>query len=365
MSPWQFQLTPMKRKLAYVGVVAGCCTLIGLGASILTVSATKVLACPEFSGPPMAYAANIPTRYDADMDDAVYRDYIAASKPVSEEVVAKQDKPATPVAPTTPAAPATTTTPSKPQTKYVTSAKWYVTTDEYSDRVGNLCSIYNFCRLEWANARQWCIDNYNAKWPYGPVKQKYEATNFGVAVSMATAACCIRESSTVPDNMQNMGVPGTFKGSIGSSRSLEAAFEILEHPANLQGYGIIQFTASNLTHFVTFCKASNLDPRLLETQLKFMAYQYYSNAYMHRQYSYLEDYNSLTPTLTTVSELAQLHTSVIGMGNKPSAYYAKPTISVKNILRDWGTARYQDFTRAASGAYELLYSYATTGVIPR
>lgn len=260
--------------------------------------------------------------------------------------------------------PKATDTASETEPALETVGEWYVTTDEYSDRVGNLCSLYNFFHQEWGNVRQWCVDNYVDGWPYGPVKDEYPATTFGVAVSMASAACCIRESSTVADNMQNMGTSSAFKGAIGTERSMDEAFHILKHPARAQGYGLIQFTFSNLQDLVKFCEASNLDPRLMENQLKFMAYQYYSLSYMHSQYEYLEAHNDDDPTLNNVISLAYMHTSVIGMGNVPSRLYSAPNNAVRDILLNWGKSKYPDFVAASGSAYDLLHTYATTGTIP-
>lgn len=245
---------------------------------------------------------------------------------------------------------------------FVKPGEWYVTNNEYTDRIGNLLTIYNFCAYEWGNARQWLIDNYNEGWPYGPVRDDYPAMNWGQAVSMATAACCVRECSTTPDILQIMNFKTAYSGVLGTSYTNEEVYEILKHPAPAQGYGLIGFTFGNLQHLVQFAEASGMDVRKMETQLYFLAYQYYARPALHRQYEYLKEYNDTEVTLENVQHIAQIHTSVIGMCNKPTAYYSKPTIAVKNILSNWGYAKYADFRASASGAYECLVNYATTGV---
>ena len=248
---------------------------------------------------------------------------------------------------------------------FVRPGDWYVTNNEYTDRVGNLLTIYNFCAYEWGNARQWLVENYKEGWPYGPVKDTYPAKNWGQAVAMATAACCVRECSTTPDILQIMNFKTAYSGVLGTSYTNEEIYEILKHPAAAQGYGLIGFTFGNLQDLVKFAEASGLDARKMETQLYFLAYQYYAKPALHRQYEYLEAYNDSEVTLDNVKHIAQIHTSVIGMCNKPTVYYSKPTVAVKKILDNWGYARYADFLKAAPGAYECLVDYATTGIVPR
>lgn len=237
-------------------------------------------------------------------------------------------------------------------------AAWYVTTDEYTDHAGNLRTIFNFCAYDWAGVRQWLVENEKPDWPYGGVKDAYLAKNWGKPVAMAIAACTLRECAGLPDQLQYMQRAGTLHGAFGTEVSNHYVFTCLENRAYDQGYGLIGWTFDALDDFIAFCKASGLNPRSLETQLYFMAYQYYASDSWHQRYSYLFAYENLEPTLENVQKIAQIHTSCVGMGSLPTTVYPSPTNDVYRILANWGNKTYPDFVSAASGAYAFLYQTA-------
>ena len=224
--------------------------------------------------------------------------------------------------------------------------------------MGNLRTIYNFCAFNWAGARQWLVENDNPDWPYGSVKNAYLAKNWGKPVAMAMAACTLRECAGVPDQLQYMQRAGTLHGSFGKEVSNGYVFTCLENREHDQGYGLIGWTFDALDDFIAFCRASGLNPRSLETQLYFMAYQYYASDSWHQRYTYLFSYESAEPTLENVQTIARIHTSCVGMGSVPSVVYPAPTRDVEQILANWGNKTFPDLVGAASGAYAFLYQTA-------
>ena len=240
----------------------------------------------------------------------------------------------------------------------ISRESWYVTTNEYTDRAGNLRTIFNFCAYDWAGVRQWLVEHESPDWPYGGVKDAYLAKNWGKPVAMAIAACTLRECAGVADQLQYMQRAGTLHGSFGVEVSNAYVFTCLEKREYDQGYGLIGWTFDALDDFIAFCKASSLNPRSLETQLYFMAYQYYASQMWHQRYTYLFSYETAEPTLENIQTIARIHTSCVGMGSVPSVVYPSPTNDVQRILANWGNKTFPDLTAAASGAYAFLYQTA-------
>lgn len=186
--------------------------------------------------------------------------------------------------------------------------EWYVTEDEQVDRRGNAFTILNFLRMRMDDEVQWIKDNYVDGWPFGPLTND-EAFEISDTVAVAIVANCWDESSCGPDTLQG----GSLSG------SAQQALSQLEGLGSTGGhaYGIIQWDGGRRSNFVQFCKASGFDPRSLEVQLHYLAYEAYVSSERSNYDSVLRNHNSLPYTVANVQRTAEVYRARVERGGTP------------------------------------------------
>lgn len=221
---------------------------------------------------------------------------------------------------------------------------WLVTTDEYQDTLGNAASIARFCADHWSDAYWWLRANYSGYWPHGPIKEDRAPIDLGWTIGMAIAANAMRESSCIPNTLQG-------------GRSISPLLTATEVTNTLLSYGsssgrawgIIQWDGGRRYNFVRFCQASGVDPRSLEVQLHYMAYEYYaSNEY--KSYQRLVNwYLTADSSLASTKDAAEVFRADVERGGIPN--------SSNSILMSWGN-KWNDAwgAKPAGGLYTYLNS---------
>lgn len=223
-------------------------------------------------------------------------------------------------------------------------SSWYVTKDEYTDNLGNAMTITNFCAGEWADARTWLEENYTPGWPHGTVKDARPPIDLGETIAVAIAANAMRESICIPATSQGIG-------KVADERSAAEVTEWLlsQRCSCGRAWGIIQWDGGRRYNFALFCKASGFDPRSLETQLYYMAYEYYASEEYNSYRRLISKYATADASLENVKGAAETFRVKVERGGV--AHAADP------ILENWG-----DKWSSAWGEKPPfgLYTYLTT-----
>lgn len=231
---------------------------------------------------------------------------------------------------------------------------WWATEDPLNDVRGNACTILNFCMYEWANAKEWLQQNYTVGWPHGEVKEKREAVNFSAVIAAGIVANAMRESSCTPATIQN-----------GSSFDYRSATveEVIAELRTYQGvsgkaWGIIQWDGGRRDNFVTFCEVSKFDPRSLEIQLYYLAYEYYASSEYANYTELFETYQPVAYELVTVQNAAELFRKKVERGGTPG--------SADDILANWGNKWNATWgAKPGGGLFQYLKDYMETGEVAR
>lgn len=230
---------------------------------------------------------------------------------------------------------------------------WWVTEDDASDVRGNACTIFNFVSSQWDDAYAWLQEHYTEGWPFGRVKSDRAPVELGPTIAMGIVANAMRESSCVANTQQG-------KGPVSSSLSAGDAISSLLSIGSSGGcaYGIIQWDGGRRENFLRFCRASGFDPRSLETQLYYMAYEYYASNEYSSYSALVKQYAAATPTLQNVEGAAELFRKKVERGG--AAYSASP------ILESWGNKWHSSWgTKPSGGLFSYLANYMSTGVVAR
>lgn len=160
-------------------------------------------------------------------------------------------------------------------------AEWFVSTSELTDEVGNAKSMYNFLTTQWADARQWCVDNYTDDWPLGKVRDSMPAVNLTPLEAAAIVANSLGECGWQPAITQNGSSVDVY------TCTKEEFYDYLEGLGTVGGkaFGIIQHDGGRRLNMLKFFKATGTDPRDLEAQLRYLAYEYYADSYEGQQFN--------------------------------------------------------------------------------
>ena len=230
---------------------------------------------------------------------------------------------------------------------------WWVTEDETSDVRGNACTIFNFISTQWDDAYTWLQENYAEGWPFGRVKSTRPPIELGPTIAIAIVANAMRESSCIPNTKQGVGP-------ISSSLSSSEAVSNLMALGTSSGcaFGIIQWDGDRRENFLRFCNASGLDPRQLEPQLYYMAYEYYASSEYSNYSSLVATYASSELTLRNAESAAEVFRKKVERGG--SAYSSTP------ILETWGNKRHADWgAKPSGGVFSYFTNYMSTLVVAR
>lgn len=247
----------------------------------------------------------------------------------------------------------TPTTPTPTPIQTPTPTQWFVTADPSSDVRGNACTIYNFVAYQWDEARTWLQENYTEGWPFGRVKDERPAVELGPTIGMAIVANAMRESSCIPNNQQG-------RGPLSASVSNQEAINTLMSLGTKSGraWGIIQWDGGRRENFLRFCNASGFDPRSLEIQLYYLAYEYYASTEFSNYSSLVSRYSSTAPTLSDVKEAAEVFRKKVERGGTQ--------YSANGILENWGNKWNSAWgPKPSGGLFTYLSDYASTGVVQR
>lgn len=221
---------------------------------------------------------------------------------------------------------------------------WYTTSDELSDSLGNLQTIMNFCAYAWGDSYTWLQENYVAGWPHGRVKEDRLPLNLGQTIGIAVATNAMRESGGIPGTLQG-------RGCVAESYSAEGATDALLSMGSSggQAWGIIQWDGGRRYNFAQFCAASDLDPRSLETQLYYLAYEYYASAEYGSYSGLISTYSDAEVTLINTVAATEVFRAKVERGGVPH--------SGGPILENWGNKWDSAWGEKPAGG---LFTYLTT-----
>lgn len=249
---------------------------------------------------------------------------------------------------------ATEGAPETGEVNQVAPGGWWVTEDELNDVRGNACTILNFCIYEWGNAKTWLQQNYVEGWPHGPVKESREPVTFSPVIAAGIVANAMRESSCTPATIQN-GSDFDYR----TATSAEVIAELRTYVGvSGKAWGIIQWDGGRRDNFVTFCDVSGYDPRSLQTQLYYLAYEYYASSEYSNYATVFETYQSADYVLSTTQNAAELYRKKVERGGKER--------SADAILDNWGNKWSPSWgDKPGGGLFQYLKDYMETGVVAR
>lgn len=151
--------------------------------------------------------------------------------------------------------------------------EWCVS-EGWSDGPGNVLSVFNFCTTQFAEAYELLSDEYESSWPLGPLV--YEPVNLSPTQAIGICANVVRECSAQPysygyDNLRKYTASQLYDYSY-------------EGPV-----GMIQWNGGRRNNFIKWCSVTERDPRNIETNCLYLAYEYYAsseNESYHRDINY-------------------------------------------------------------------------------
>lgn len=235
--------------------------------------------------------------------------------------------------------------PVRPVTDHVEEPQWWVTSDEYSDSLGNAMTITNFLLYKFDAEVGWLQDNYVDGWPFGPVINT-NPLEVSEVVAVAIAANSWRECSCRPDTVQNGGwdIHGMTQ---------QQLIDKLKDLGTTSGkaWGIIQWDGGRRLNFVSFCEASGYDPRSLEVQLHYLAYEAYCSTERSAYNTVLSRYNEVEMSLDTVTRCAESYRVLVERGGTEGI--------TGRILLNWGNRWNYAWGEKPDGGW---YDYALTNI---
>lgn len=235
----------------------------------------------------------------------------------------------------------------------------------WDDKLGNMLTIYNFCRFEWANAKAWLQENLQ-EFTLGKPYDKVEPIDWNDVMAFTYVVNAGRESSWCSNSGEGFSIP--------ASATAEEALAILEAygTERNRAFGLWQWDGGTRLTLVEFCKANGFDPRDVSTQCYFYAYEYYTT--LNYRYTYSKNqvtdpngeygpvmqYNQLPLTIEYVkkaSEAFRRHIEVAAVEVSLGQNEAILDDWYNKWDNSWGTKP------VAGGLYDFLYTYATTGIM--
>lgn len=204
----------------------------------------------------------------------------------------------------------------------VSELDWWVTENDQTDALGNAVTAMNFLIYRFEDEVEWIRDNYTDGWPFGTVNDSVSPMYISPVIAEAIVANTWREC---------MCTPGTIQGGGWDVASMSAS-ELLKKleglgTTNGKAWGIIQWDGGRRLNFVKFCKASGFDPRSLEVQLHYLAYEAYCSLEHPYYMTLLSRYNSATLCLDNVISCAETYRILVERGGTRGI--------TERILRNW------------------------------
>ena len=237
---------------------------------------------------------------------------------------------------------------------------WYVTTDEATDNLGNLASLFNFLRMEFANAKEWLLANTTENDPLGSASKfaNVEPLDMHPTVAAALVINCIRESVGSP-----MLSEGKSVEQYAAMTKEEVVEELLSRGSRgNSAWGIMQWDSGRRLNFATYCKNHDFDPRDMTVQFYYIAYEYYADNYERQQWGKV--FKACTGKEEFTRENVKEWASAIA---KYSIRCHSSVVVQNDYIADTWHNRWRDSfgEKNDGGAFGFIEEYArTTGVIP-